>query len=113
MAPPKRALFSLNLDSDAERVYQRVDDHSKQGTDKVQVFESSGPSVGHTKFEFATKPFERLVNRTVEGVIQGSGKKVHSAEGDLVYETQREEKSTGNNKTVTVRKSTSTTTPTK
>lgn len=85
MSPPKRALFSLNLDSDAEHVHQRIEDHSKEGTDRVKVIETKGPTHSHTNLEFVSKPFENLVNRTVDGVIEGTGKKVHSAEGDLHY----------------------------
>lgn len=103
MAPPKRALFSLNLDSNADHVYQRVEDHNKEGAAKVKVLESSGPTVGNTNLSFVTKPFEQAVNRTVEGVIEGTGKKVHSAKGELVYETHREESGTGK-RTVEVHK---------
>lgn len=95
MPPPKRALFSVNLDSDADHVYQRVEDHSKEGTDKVKVLESRGPTHGHTDLSYVTKPFEKLVNRTVDGVIEGTGKKVHSAEGELSYSTERSEKRDG------------------
>ncbi|KAF1843558.1 uncharacterized protein K460DRAFT_286901 [Cucurbitaria berberidis CBS 394.84] len=95
---PKRALFSLNLDSDADHVYQRVDEHSKEGADKVKVLETKGPTHGHTDLSYVTKPFEKLVNRTVDGVIEGSGKKVHSAEGQVRYSTERSEKKEGNSR---------------
>lgn len=98
MSPPKRALFSLNLDSDADHVYQRVDDHSKEGTDKVKVIESKGQTHNHTDLSYVTKPFEKLVNRTVDGVIEGTGKKVHSTEGELTYSTERSEKKQGNSR---------------
>ncbi|KAF1960798.1 hypothetical protein CC80DRAFT_523108 [Byssothecium circinans] len=86
---PKRALFSLNLDTDASHIYQRVEDHndhegeSGNGKGKVKVLESSGPTVGNTRLEIATKPFEKAVNRAVEGVIDGTGKRVGSAEGEV------------------------------
>ncbi|KAH7379637.1 hypothetical protein BKA66DRAFT_571449 [Pyrenochaeta sp. MPI-SDFR-AT-0127] len=92
MAPPKRALFSLNLDSDADHVYQRVNEHSDQGTDKVKILETRGPTTAHSDLKFVTKPFENLVNRTVDGVIEGTGKKVHSAEGELTYSSERSER---------------------
>lgn len=101
--PPKRALFSLNVDSEADHIYQRVNDHSKPGKETTKVFESSGPTVGHTDLQFVTKPFEKLVNRTVEGVEEGSGKKVHSAEGELTYSSQR---SSGGHGTKTIQSST-------
>ncbi|KAI4928264.1 uncharacterized protein J4E92_005748 [Alternaria infectoria] len=75
MAPPKRALFSLNLDTDADHVYQKVEDHSKDGTDRVKVIESKGPTHGHTDLSYVTKPFEKTVNRAVNEVIEGSGRK--------------------------------------
>lgn len=103
---PKRALFSLNVDSETEHVYQRVNNHSKPG-EKTKVIETSGPTVGHTDLQFVTKPFEKLVNRTVEGVEEGTGKKIHSAEGELTYSSQRS--GTGSsNTTKTVKDSTRT-----
>lgn len=92
---PKRALFSLNLDSNADHIYQRVEDHNKEGKDKVKVLESSGPTVGNTSLSIVTKPFEQAINRTVEGVIEGTGKKVHSVEGEVHTEISKSEKSTG------------------
>jgi ribose 5-phosphate isomerase B len=103
--PPKRALFSLNVDSEADHIYQRVNDHSKPGKEKTKVIETSGPTVGHTDLQFVTKPFEKLVNRTVEGVEESTGKKVHSAEGEFTYSSQRSSHGTGSN-TKTVKDST-------
>jgi ribose 5-phosphate isomerase B len=98
MTPPKRALFSLNLDSDADHVYQRVSDHSKEGTDRVKVLETKGPTHGHTDLTYVTRPFEKTVNRVVNDVITGSGKKVHSAEGELTYSTESSSSRTGNSR---------------
>ncbi|KAF1980200.1 hypothetical protein BU23DRAFT_576247 [Bimuria novae-zelandiae CBS 107.79] len=92
---PKRALFSLNLDNNADHIYQRVEDHNKEGKYKVKVLESTGPTVGNTNLSFVTKPFEQVVNRTVEGVIDGTGKKVHSAEGEIHTSIDKSEKGTG------------------
>ena len=103
--PPKRALFSLNVDSEADHIYQRVNDHSKPGKEKTKVIETSGPTVGHTDLQYIAKPFEKLVNRTVEGVEEGTGKKLHSAEGELTYSSQRTSSGTG---TKTVNQSTRT-----
>ncbi|KAJ8112481.1 hypothetical protein OPT61_g5155 [Boeremia exigua] len=91
---PKRALFSLNVDSETDHIYHRVNDHSKPG-EKTKVIETSGPTVGHTDLQFVSKPFEKLVNRTVEGVEEATGKKVHSAEGELTYSSQRSSTGTG------------------
>lgn len=86
--PPKRALFSLNVDSEADHIYQRVNDHSKPG-EKTKVVETTGPTIGHTDLQYLGKPFEKLVNRTVQGVEEGTGKKVTSAEGEITYSSQR------------------------
>ena len=92
--PPKekRALFSLNLDTDADHVYQKVTDHNDQGEQRVKVLESKGPTHAHTDLSYITKPFEKSVNRAVNEVVEGSGKKVHSKEGNLTYSTQRTER---------------------
>lgn len=84
---PKRALFSLNLDTDADHVYQKIEDHSKDGEDNVRVLESKGPTRGHTDLSYIARPFEKTVNRAVNEVIDGTGKKVHSAKGELSYST--------------------------
>ena len=88
---PKRALFSLNLDTDADHVYQKVEDHNKDGQDSVRVLESKGPTRGHTDLSYITRPFEKTVNRAVNEVIDGTGKKVHSAKGELSYSTSTNE----------------------
>lgn len=105
MSPPRRALFSLNVDSETEHLYQRVDDKRKDGKEKVKVVESSGPTVGHTDYQFVTKPFETLVNRTVDGIVEGSGKKLHSAEGEVTYSSQKSERGTSSNTITTNRTS--------
>ena len=85
MAPPKRALFSLNLDTDADHVYQKVEDHSKDGDERVKVLESKGPVSGHTDLSVLTRPFEKTVNRAVDEVLDGTGKRVQRAEGEVRY----------------------------
>lgn len=85
MAPPKRALFSLNLDSDVDHVRQRVEDHNLTGSDKVKVLETKGPTREHTDLSFVGKPFENIVNKTVDSVVEGTGKKIHTAEGEITY----------------------------
>jgi hypothetical protein len=92
---PKRALFSLNLESNADHIYQRVEDHNKEGKDKVKVIESSGPTVGNTSLSIVTNPLEQAVNRTVESVVDGTGKKVHSVEGEVHASISRSEEGTG------------------
>lgn len=86
--PPKRALFALNVDSEADHIYQRTNDRSKPG-EKTKVVESSGPTVSHTDFQYIGKPFEKLVNHTVQGVEEETGKKVTNAEGEITYSSQR------------------------
>ena len=95
MPPPKRAVFSLNLDSSADHVHERVEDGSEKGTDRFKVIESKGPTTTHSDIRYVAKPFENLVNRTVNDVLEGSGKKVNSAEGQVSYSTRRSEKSEG------------------
>jgi hypothetical protein len=95
MAPPKRALFSLNLDTDADHVYQRVEDHNKHGDERVKVLETKGPTRGHTDLSFITKPFENTVNRAVEEVIDGTGKRVVSKEGEIRYSTSSSSRTKG------------------
>jgi hypothetical protein len=92
---PKRALFSLNLDSTADHIYQRVEDHNKEGKDKIKVIESSGPTVGNTSLSIVTNPLEQVVNRTVQSVVDGTGKKVHSVEGEVHTSISKSEKGTG------------------
>ncbi|RAR00860.1 ribose 5-phosphate isomerase [Stemphylium lycopersici] len=83
--PPKRALFSLNLDTDADHVYQKVEDHSKDGDERVKVLESKGPVSGHTDLSVLTRPFEKTVNRAVDEVLDGTGKRVQRTEGEVRY----------------------------
>lgn len=74
MSPPKRAIFSLNVDSNTEHLYERIeyhDDKHKERGEKVKVVEHSEPSFGSTKVEIVTKPFEKAVQRTVERVCDG------------------------------------------
>jgi hypothetical protein len=97
--PPKdkRALFSFNLDTDADHVYQKVTDHNDKGEERVKVIEGKGPTHGHTDLSYVTKPFEKTVNRAVNEVVGGGSgkKKVHGAEGSLSYSTTRTERRGG------------------
>lgn len=74
MAPPKRALFSLNLDTDADHIHQRISHHNKDD------------------LAYITKPFENAVNKTVNDVVDGTGKKVHTAEGKISYSSHSTER---------------------
>lgn len=71
MAPPKRAIFSLNVDSNAEHFLERIEDHSKQGKGKVKVREHKEPFVGNTSLQLLTRPFEKEVQRSVERIVDG------------------------------------------
>jgi ribose 5-phosphate isomerase B len=86
---PKRALFSLNVDSNAEHYHQHVTEHHPDGTSHVKVVESKTPTHGHTDLSYLTKPFEKVVNRAVDDVIADSGKKVHTVEGDVHYTSSK------------------------
>ncbi|KAI8938446.1 hypothetical protein NX059_004338 [Plenodomus lindquistii] len=92
MAPPKRSLISLNLDTDADHVHQRVTHHNKDGDDSIKVLETTGPTHSHSDFSYVTKPFEKVVNRAVNDVVDGTGKKVHSAEGSVSYSSSSTER---------------------
>jgi len=89
MPPPKRTVFSLNVDSETDWAHQRIADRSKEGEDRIKVLDTTGPSHGHTDLSVVTKPFEKTVNRVVDDVIQDSGKKVHSVEGDIHYTSEK------------------------
>ncbi|KAF2019358.1 hypothetical protein BU24DRAFT_459040 [Aaosphaeria arxii CBS 175.79] len=71
MTPPKRALFSLNISSNADHIYQRVEDRNTDGKDRVQVREHNDPLVGQTNLEILTRPFEKEVKRSVERIVDG------------------------------------------
>jgi len=85
MTPPKRALFSLNLDSNTDHVHQRVEDHNKEGSDRVRILDTKGPTHNHSDFQYVAKPFEKAVDRAVNDVVKGTGKKVHTADGTVSY----------------------------
>ena len=87
---PKRALFSLNLNSDADHYHQHVTEHYPDGKDSVKVVETKGPTHGHKDISYLTKPFEKVVNRAVDDVVKDTGKKVGSVEGDVVYSSRTE-----------------------
>ena len=67
--PPKRALFSLNIDSNADHLYQRIDDHSKDKEGRTKVVEHHEPVSGHTSLQVLTKPFEKEVERQAQRVV--------------------------------------------
>ncbi|KAF1946836.1 hypothetical protein EJ02DRAFT_393210 [Clathrospora elynae] len=83
MAPPKRALFSLNLESDVDHVCQKVEDHNEAGTKTVKILESKGPTHNHTDLTCITRPFERVVDSAVDEVVEGSGRRIKSKEGEV------------------------------
>ncbi|ORY03667.1 hypothetical protein BCR34DRAFT_605156 [Clohesyomyces aquaticus] len=78
MTPPKRALFVLNVDSQTEHLFERIEFHNEgskdkegSGADKVKVIDQSEPSSGSTRVEIVTRPFEKAVQRTIERVCDG------------------------------------------
>jgi ribose 5-phosphate isomerase B len=93
---PKRAVFSLNVDSNADHYTQHVTEHHPDGTDSVKVIESKGPTHGHTDLSYVSKPFERIVDRAVDDVVKDTGKKVHSVEGDISYSSDTHSSNTSN-----------------
>jgi ribose 5-phosphate isomerase B len=91
---PKRALFSLNVDSNAEHYHQHVTSHHPDGTSNVKVIETNSPTHGHTDLSYITKPFEKVVNRAVNDAIHDTGKKVHTVSGDVHYTSSKPSTST-------------------
>ncbi|KAF2180574.1 hypothetical protein K469DRAFT_672538 [Zopfia rhizophila CBS 207.26] len=83
--PPKRALFSLDVDSNAEHLYERIEHHNREGKDKLKVIEHSEPTAGSTSLQITTKPFERAVERTVERFVDGKLEKTteRNLKGDM------------------------------
>ncbi|KAF2662663.1 hypothetical protein K491DRAFT_700398 [Lophiostoma macrostomum CBS 122681] len=81
MSPPKRAFFSLNVDSNADHIYERIEHHDKEGKDKIKVKEHSEPLVGSTSLQVLTQPFEKEVKRSVERIVDGRVKPLRIAFG--------------------------------
>ena len=75
--PPKRALFSLNIDSNADHLYERIEHHNDEDKGKDRVIERTEPTAGSTKVEIVTRPFERAVERTVERIVDGKVVREH------------------------------------
>jgi hypothetical protein len=71
MSPPKRAFFSLNVDSNADHIYERIEHHGKDGKDTVKVKEHREPLAGSTSLQVLTQPFEKEVKRSVERIVDG------------------------------------------
>ena len=103
MPPPKRTVFSLNVDSETDWAHQRIADRSKEGEDRIKVLDTTGPSHGHTDLSVVTEPFEKTVNKVVDDVIQDSGKKVHAVEGDIHYTSEKPATNTSSTSTLSIR----------
>lgn len=103
--PPKRALLSLNLDTDAEHIQQRVNDsrhHNNSSnsptaattTSRSQSRDDETTRSERSSINILTKPLEHTIQKTVEGVLReewkpAPGKKVlSSGSGALSLETQ-------------------------
>jgi hypothetical protein len=72
MAQPKRRAFlSLNVDSDAEHIYERVEDHNKDKKDRLKVREQTEPIAGNSSIQIITRPFEKEVQRSIERIVDG------------------------------------------
>lgn len=101
--PPKRAVFSLNLDSQSDHVHQRVEEQHKDGANSVKIIETSGPIRGHTDLSVVAKPFEKVVNRAVDDVVQDTGKKVGSVDGDIYYSTNTSSSSSSSSSNLSIK----------
>jgi len=74
MTPPKRAIFSLNVDSEIESLRAERTDYNREHEEKEKrVVDSKGPiaSTGRTHIEIVRKPGEKRIERTVEGLGLG------------------------------------------
>jgi len=69
--PQKRGFITLNVDSVADHIYQRVEDHNKDKKDELKVREQSGPLVGSTSVKILGAPFEKEVQRSIERIVDG------------------------------------------
>ncbi|KAF2787399.1 hypothetical protein K505DRAFT_367385 [Melanomma pulvis-pyrius CBS 109.77] len=82
---PKRAVFSLNVDSYVESLHQeRFDPQHHHGTGRKSVLEAKGPTTGSTHFEIVKKG--DTVEKSVEGFGLGEGER----EGEDSRETYTE-----------------------
>ncbi|KAF2125038.1 hypothetical protein P153DRAFT_389893 [Dothidotthia symphoricarpi CBS 119687] len=91
MTPPKRALFSLNLDSDIDHLRQRIEERNLDGSEKPKIIETRG----HSDLSFVGKPIENIVNKAVDSVVDGTGKTVRSVDGDITYSHSETRNSNG------------------
>lgn len=96
---PKRSIFSLNLNDSGTTSHQHVSANKDTTNldDGVKVFDTKGAK----GFE---RGFGKLVNRVVDDVLEDSGKKVTSVEGDL-YSTSTRTKTRESSSTLQVRDS--------
>lgn len=79
---PKRAVFSLNVDSYVESLHQERFDHQHHhGTGKKSVVEVKGPTTGSTHFEIVKK------GGTVEKSVEGFGLGGRERDGDTERDT--------------------------
>jgi ribose 5-phosphate isomerase B len=69
--PKRRAFFSLNVDSTADHIYERIEDYNKEKTDRVKVREQSGPLRGSTHLHVLGNPYEKEVQRSIERIVDG------------------------------------------
>jgi hypothetical protein len=69
--PKRRAFLSVNVNSNAEHIYERVEDHNKESKDRLKVLEQTQPTVGNSSIHIITRPFEKEVQRSIERVVDG------------------------------------------
>lgn len=73
MGPPKRALFSLNIDSNVEHIAPKARD--ERGTSSSGGKAPESTSEGRTSVQVLTRPFERAVEGVLEDVLERTGEK--------------------------------------
>jgi hypothetical protein len=81
MAPPKKAFFSLNVDSQIESLPPpRVTHHSSEDSFGKKVVEVSGPVQGSSRIEIVKQKGDGKVHRHVEGFGIGDHGPDHQGE---------------------------------
>lgn len=105
---PRRGFVRINVDSNADHIYQRVEDHNRHPEEdedrdsprersgvRVREHEHSGPSSGSTRLNILTRPFEKEVVRSFERIVDGRVVRDtvrHFSEGDDRRDSRKEER---------------------
>ncbi|KAF2261504.1 hypothetical protein CC78DRAFT_583604 [Lojkania enalia] len=67
--PPKRGLFSLNVDPNTENLLEKIKEHNKDWRERVNVVGHNEPVHDNTSLRIFTKPFEKEVQQSIERIV--------------------------------------------